>query len=103
MTSISLVLLITLTVDTKFFYIEQEEVLETYEKELEELKEGKEGRNWIKLLLSGGTDYLITQNTFLATRGFIYGLRGIIKLRTSIQRADAPLFIKYCCLKIHLA
>lgn len=88
--------------DTKFFYLEQEELVESSEVELEEIKELKEGRDWIRILLSGGTDYLAAQNTFLTHRASQICIREIAQLAIESLSTDVPLFIKFCCLKIHL-
>lgn len=77
--------------------------MEFTETELEELKEGKEGRDWIRILLSGGNDYLNTQNTFLTQRTLQFSLKEKVRSVISIRSTNTPLFIRYCCLKIHLA
>ncbi|MFY0653283.1 MAG: hypothetical protein JXQ96_14670 [Cyclobacteriaceae bacterium] len=101
--STSLLLFVAMTLaDTKFFYLEQEELVESAEVEREEIKEAKEGRDWIRTLLSGGADYLSVQNTFLAQRAALICTREIAQLAIAILSADIPLFIKFCCLKIHL-
>lgn len=88
--------------DTTFLYLEQEESVEICESELEELKESKEGRDWIRVLLSGGTDYLAVQNTFLIQRNSQICTGERAQLGNTILSTDIPLFIKFCCLKIHL-
>lgn len=88
--------------DTKFFYLEQEELVESVEVEREEIKKGKDGRNWIKILLSGGTDHLAVQNSFLAQRISQICTREIAQFAIATHSTDIPLFIKFCCLKIDL-
>jgi macrodomain Ter protein organizer (MatP/YcbG family) len=89
--------------DTRPFYLEKEELLETCETELEELKEAKEGRDWIRLPHLGNTDYLSAQEAILHHRKFHFSAREIHRRKVTICQAKVPLFIFYCCSKIHLA
>ncbi len=89
--------------DTRTFYLEKEELLETCETELEELKEAKEGRDWIKVLHLGNTDYLSAQDAILCHHTFHFTEREIQQRKVSFFLAKVPLFIFFCCSKIHLA
>ncbi|MCP4456941.1 MAG: hypothetical protein GY816_02775 [Cytophagales bacterium] len=101
--SISLLLFVAMTLaDTSFIYLEQE-LVESAEVERKEITEGKEGRNWIRVLLSGGTDYLAAQNTSLDQIVSLTCTREMAQSAIQILGTEIPLFIKYCCFKIHLA
>ena len=86
--------------DTKFFYLEQEELVEGREVEREELKEGAEGKDWIKLLLSGGHGYFVAQFSYQYQRKNDFCLQEITRRTTCFGHTQIPLFLKFCSLKI---
>ena len=88
--------------DTKSFYLEKEEIVEGREIEREELKEGAEGKDSIKLLISGGTDYLAAHHTIGLQRTLEYHTQEMSLRNTEFQKKSIPLFIMHCCLKVHL-
>ena len=85
--------------DTKCFYLEQEELVEGRETEREELTEGAEGKDWIRLLLSG--EYgVIRQPTFLFDRKHDRFILRAGSPESIAAYKEIPLFLKYCSLKI---
>lgn len=86
--------------DVKFLYLEQEELAEGREVEREELKEGAESKDWIKLLLSGGHGYFVAQFSYQYQRKIDFCLQKITERTTHFGHAKVPLFLQFCSLKI---
>lgn len=89
--------------DGKSFYLEQEELLEGREIEREELKEGSEGRDWIKLLFSGGPDFHAMQVYHQIRIVTADHIKEITQRNCTFDRQEIPLFLMYCCLRTHLS
>ena len=86
--------------DVKFLYLEQEELAEGREVEREELKEGAESKDWIKLLFSGGHGYFVAQFSYQLQQKNDFRLQEITRRMTHFGHAQIPLFLKFCSLKI---
>lgn len=88
-------------IDTRYYYLENEELVEGRETEREELKEGAEGKEWVKLL-NGSFDQDILNQSFQFHQNSCFHEREINQLNAFLSKENLPLFLKYCCLKIHL-
>ncbi|MEP0985149.1 hypothetical protein [Ekhidna sp.] len=98
----SLLLLGAMTlIDTRDFYFEKEELVESREVDREELKESAEKSDWIQFS-AGGNDFIPNEicNQLRHITSFEY--QGITGHYSLIRRSNVPLFLKHCCLKIHL-
>jgi len=98
---ISFLLLGALTlVDTRSYYLEQEELIESRPTEIEELEERAEGKDVFRFLPSSGHGALIVQSPFEL------GLKNYSCFKRQGNRVDLftrvqiDLFLKYCSLKI---
>ncbi len=98
----SLLLLGAMTlIDTRHFCFEKEEVIESREVEREELKEGVEKSDWFQF--SPSNNYFISNEVSYQLRHFTsFEYQGITGHYSLIRRSDVALFLKHCCLKIHL-
>lgn len=102
LTILSLLLFTSMTLaDTRVFYMEQEQVVESKEVEREELKENAEGKVEIKTLLFGSADGDTNQILYHLNRVANSFFRAATNRNRTLQKSQIPLFLMYCCLMVH--
>ncbi len=87
--------------DTRHFYLENEELVESREVEREELKEGAEDRDWLKFL-SGGNGLFNNHLSHHLPQFTRFHCQGIKRHYSLLSKCEIALFLKHCCLKIPL-
>lgn len=89
--------------DTRTLVFELDEIIEGREIENEELKEGSEiEREWLKLLASGGPDFLPSGFFLIKSSILCLNANRIADHQAVSLTSGLPLFILHCSLKIHL-
>ncbi|WP_422360344.1 hypothetical protein [Reichenbachiella sp.] len=88
--------------DSKLLLLEKEELIESLEIELEEVKEGKADRHIFNHLSNGSDDILAASIHFFRS-ALQFTLVHTKEQKRPNHTSQVSLFIKYCCLKIHLA
>ena len=88
-------------IDTRHYYLEHEDLVESRELEREELKEGPEDWDWLKFL-SGGNGLFTNEFSYQLKQITRFQYQGITRHYSLLTRSDIALFLKHCCLKIHL-
>ncbi|GAB4234283.1 MAG: hypothetical protein Tsb0034_07920 [Ekhidna sp.] len=88
-------------IDTRHFYLENEELVESKEGEREELKEGTEDKDWIKLIFGFSDFWVGNQSIESICYSYFLSLANTT-CDNFFNKQEVPLFLKYCCLKIHL-
>ncbi|MEO9483704.1 MAG: hypothetical protein ABJG47_09675 [Ekhidna sp.] len=88
-------------IDTRHYYLESEELVESREAEREELKEGAEGKDWMKWVHGGFDFYAKNQSFRFPPLTHFHGQTNAPK-NIFFNKKELPLFLKYCCLKLNL-
>ena len=87
-------------IDTRHFYLENEDLVESREIEREELKEGAEGRDWVVFLM-GGNSLFLNEFSYHLKQFTPLLFQGITRHYSLTTRTEVDLFLKFCCLKVH--
>ncbi len=87
-------------IDTKFFYFEQEELVEINEIEDEELEKSNKENNWVKLPIIGGTDFVSEQLCYQIQHLTRLCVIDFDQYDKTHSLSHIPLFLMHCCLKI---
>lgn len=89
-------------IDARYFYLENEELVESREVEKEEeLEERTENKHWIQFL-SGGNGLFIHWFSYQLQQYKRFHYQGITRHYSLVRKSVLGLFIKHCCLKIPL-
>lgn len=87
--------------DCQFFYLEQEEVVEGREVGSEEVKDGEKGKNKTWLLINGSPGCLSFHHDHQFQHFFYFLITNNSRYLISALDEGTPLFILFCCLKVH--
>ncbi len=87
--------------DSRLLYQEIDELVEGRELEREELKEGAEsGKDWIKLLMSGGTDYIHQQSICHLPDKIGFHIQESNLEQSHFHQSLVPLYLLHCSLRL---